>query len=468
MNGPNGTLRRRRMHVVNKPRQLDNGQSTNNGGTDSTGTGGSSGNDALAQLLSSQAAQYSATAFADPTTTTDPTLLPTDSVVSDGSAQTSLTSSTDTSTDVAPLVMPTDTPLSSSTSAALTTSTPVVTTMPSVTLATSSATGTAAADTSSSNNKGVHSALLGVGITFLILLSCVGAFIFIRKRQVIKRNSRRVTWNPPMPQSTSGRSASPSPSNHSSDEVLEGGDGGEFENIDIDEKQGAQPLPSHVTFQTLSSSPMTFAKPGASPATFAMPGPPPPLHPTGYAPPRLPSPPPISVTSDIAGSLYAPSPVGIDVPMFTGNTLVSATRFAPSSIRPLTVVNRGSLTNSTTSSLTATPTPSAVGTLVTVVRTFVPSLPDELPIQTGEQVRVVNRYDDGWAHVERMRSGAGAESGVVPQECLQSVAPSQQKGLLPMMLGAHPGMGLSQVAVENWRLSKRGSSLRGMDSPTQF
>ena len=101
-----------------------------------------------------------------------------------------------------------------------------------------------------------------------------------------------------------------------------------------------------------------------------------------------------------------------------------------------------------------------MGHLVVVARTFVPSLPDELSIQTGEQVRVINRFDDGWAHVERTRSGAGAENGVVPVECLETLPLfTLESATASIASGGTNGAGLVQEAVEGWRLSKRKSSL---------
>ncbi|PVG00984.1 hypothetical protein CPB86DRAFT_134626 [Serendipita vermifera] len=73
---------------------------------------------------------------------------------------------------------------------------------------------------------------------------------------------------------------------------------------------------------------------------------------------------------------------------------------------------------------TTPPTPSTAaanstsGPISVVKRTFVPSLPDELSISNGEQVRVVAVYDDGWALCEKL---VGGERGVVPQECLDKV-----------------------------------------------
>lgn len=53
--------------------------------------------------------------------------------------------------------------------------------------------------------------------------------------------------------------------------------------------------------------------------------------------------------------------------------------------------------------------------LAVVVRTFIPSLPDELNITTGEHIQILTSYDDGWALCSNMRN----EQGVVPLECLQ-------------------------------------------------
>lgn len=50
--------------------------------------------------------------------------------------------------------------------------------------------------------------------------------------------------------------------------------------------------------------------------------------------------------------------------------------------------------------------------------TFIPSLPDELSITTGEIVTIVNEYDDGWALCANVRG----EQGMVPLECLQKDA----------------------------------------------
>lgn len=48
--------------------------------------------------------------------------------------------------------------------------------------------------------------------------------------------------------------------------------------------------------------------------------------------------------------------------------------------------------------------------------TFVPNLPDELTIVNGEELDVLQEYDDGWAFCSNRRG----ERGMVPVECLAS------------------------------------------------
>lgn len=85
--------------------------------------------------------------------------------------------------------------------------------------------------------------------------------------------------------------------------------------------------------------------------------------------------------------------------------------------------------------------------------TFIPSLPDELSITTGETVRVVAEYDDGWA----MCANARGEQGMVPLECLdQSMRRGSVGGVTPNGSG-FPSQG-------DWRGSKRVSSL----SPARY
>lgn len=77
--------------------------------------------------------------------------------------------------------------------------------------------------------------------------------------------------------------------------------------------------------------------------------------------------------------------------------------------------------------------------------TFIPSLPDELSISTGETVRVVAEYDDGWA----MCANARGEQGMVPLECLDQTRGRGSVGDIQQFQGQN-----------DWRGSKRVSSLQ--------
>jgi hypothetical protein len=64
-------------------------------------------------------------------------------------------------------------------------------------------------------------------------------------------------------------------------------------------------------------------------------------------------------------------------------------------------------------SIPAPPPVNSVAT-ATVRYEFIPSLPDELSIVTGEVLRMMAEYDDGWALCKNERG----EQGMVPLECL--------------------------------------------------
>ncbi|KZV96217.1 hypothetical protein EXIGLDRAFT_565625, partial [Exidia glandulosa HHB12029] len=77
-----------------------------------------------------------------------------------------------------------------------------------------------------------------------------------------------------------------------------------------------------------------------------------------------------------------------------------------------------------------------------VTRSFMPTLADELPVTIGETVFIIEAFDDGWASC----SNIGGQCGVVPLECLQSMARKPRDQLQAQQAG-------------DWRTSKRVSSL---------
>jgi len=83
--------------------------------------------------------------------------------------------------------------------------------------------------------------------------------------------------------------------------------------------------------------------------------------------------------------------------------------------------------------------------IAVVVRTFIPTLPDELNIANGEHIRVLDAYDDGWALCANIRG----EQGVVPLECLQRDGAPAEMQLQPQ----------SEFGYGSDKASKRLSSL---------
>ncbi|KAJ7080412.1 hypothetical protein B0H15DRAFT_890880 [Mycena belliarum] len=59
----------------------------------------------------------------------------------------------------------------------------------------------------------------------------------------------------------------------------------------------------------------------------------------------------------------------------------------------------------------------AVPRLMTVTNSFTPTLDDELAIQIGETIRILEEYQDGWALVQRI-GRIDAPKGVVPRTCI--------------------------------------------------
>lgn len=79
--------------------------------------------------------------------------------------------------------------------------------------------------------------------------------------------------------------------------------------------------------------------------------------------------------------------------------------------------------------------------LSVVVCTFITTLPDELAIGIGEQIRVLAEYDDGWA----LGMNSSGEQGMIPLECLD-------RGVFKK----------TQIALIETRNSRRISSLNAL------
>jgi hypothetical protein len=160
----------------------------------------------------------------------------------------------------------------------------------------------------------------------------------------------------------------------------------------------------------------------------------------GYPPPAMTYAQPIPYSPAAPSAGYsAPYPFGATGNAKNGNTNTLANPLNPSSYTPadlagappvviqqpataLSTAIPPSMLLATTSGATAaaaaTSATTTTGGISIVKLTFVPSLPDELSISNGDQVRVLSIYDDGWAMCEKVSTG---ERGVVPQECLEDV-----------------------------------------------
>jgi len=94
------------------------------------------------------------------------------------------------------------------------------------------------------------------------------------------------------------------------------------------------------------------------------------------------------------------------------------TRLAPSTYNPgnTTAPAVARVAAGTGISSTLPPVRAQHAPLEAIVKcTFVPTLPDELSITTGERIFVVEQYDDGWDLCANVRG----ERGMVPRECLE-------------------------------------------------
>jgi hypothetical protein len=74
----------------------------------------------------------------------------------------------------------------------------------------------------------------------------------------------------------------------------------------------------------------------------------------------------------------------------------------------------------------------------TVRRPFVPTLSDELPVATGDRVKILHMFDDGWALVEK--------NPIIPDPKGKGNAIEHQpeKGLIPIDCFRDPGVDLSE------------------------
>jgi len=250
-------------------------------------------------------------------------------------------------------------------------------------------TGNSNASTTGTDNTagGVSPGVLGAIGAIAGVVVLVIAFLIVRKVRIAKRRDARATWNPPIIEPLEKPSdPSPAPIPPASYNQFMPGQG----SIN-------KPLPSGPAYPAPAVGYNTQPTYGG----YAQP---PYQPPTGYA--QQPQ------SNIFAATAYAPTDLAGPVPL----------------------------------ARTTPPPPSSYISIVK--RTFIPSLPDELSISTGESVRVLASYDDGWGLCEKV-SNPG-EKGVVPLECLGEAA------------GANTSSNNLQPTApirDSARLSRRASSL---------
>ncbi|CDO71661.1 hypothetical protein BN946_scf184915.g5 [Trametes cinnabarina] len=94
----------------------------------------------------------------------------------------------------------------------------------------------------------------------------------------------------------------------------------------------------------------------------------------------------------------------------------------------------------------------------TICRPFVPTMDDEIAVRPGEDVRILKRFDDGWAYAENATTGA---QGLIPIDCLRPVEEDLPAFLAKKRLSSYvPG----PASVQERRatlMSQRTSALSG-------
>ena len=153
-------------------------------------------------------------------------------------------------------------------------------------------------------------------------------------------------------------------------------------------------------------------------------------HAFGAAPPARPP-------STTSGSfyLYASQHLNVLPPSAPGSP-VSSTHLTPPpplAVLPIPMPMAVTRASSPAGSTAVASSPVVTHNSFPVIRTYIPSLLDELKVSVGDVVRVIREYDDGWAYCERVGDPDGA-AGVIPIECLDKPAAGRPPSLVPPSL----------------------------------
>ncbi|KAG6910287.1 hypothetical protein DXG01_011684 [Tephrocybe rancida] len=244
---------------------------------------------------------------------------------------------------------------------------------------TNAAQGSPPAPSKASSSSGTPiGAIVGIVLAIVILLGA-GALFWFRRRAVINRLKTR-QWTKQQKNAPSFLWIEPAQSTITPFPVM-----------------SARTLQPYRGGDPEANVNMVFAGPSGGPsASYAVPtnnGLPFIPHP---APPR---PPPAAGMYDVSSS--APTPVAPSTNLPVPNASARPLPAQPVSPGP-----------------PSSPAPNKPAESAKVRATFIPTLPDELSIGTGEMVRIHAEYDDGWA----LCANARGEMGMVPLECLDKAS----------------------------------------------
>ncbi|KIW62522.1 hypothetical protein PV04_10689 [Phialophora macrospora] len=147
----------------------------------------------------------------------------------------------------------------------------------------------------------------------------------------------------------------------------------------------------------------------SAPAAAAKPAPAPVPAPVQAA---VPVPAPVQAPAPVMMPVAAPAPV--PAPHLASQVTASPASSAPASPALVAAAGQGS----------ESPRPDAPqGNVYRVLMDFAPSMEDELELKSGQLVRMLHEYDDGWALCIRLDR---SQQGVVPRTCL-AAKPSKPK-----------------------------------------
>ncbi|CAG7849652.1 SubName: Full=Uncharacterized protein {ECO:0000313/EMBL:CCA71323.1} [Serendipita indica DSM 11827] len=263
------------------------------------------------------------------------------------------------------------------------------------------------ANDTSKNNSGLPSVVIGVIVAAAVIFGLIFIALIARKIFQAKRRRRRATW-------------------------AENGGVSPFQDPLVREKALPPPPPPETQDYT--------GYPAYPPAAVTFANQPAPYSPAAASSAGYPAPYPFGGTGNVA------QPNGVIGTTTTASMFQSSSAYSPADLAGPVVIQQ----TPPTPIAGSTTVPAASAQLSVVKRTFIPSLPDELSIANGEQVRVLSLYDDGWALCEKVATG---EKGVVPQECLESAQSAVSNTPAQQLAGSE----------ESARLNRNSSLRRGQE-----